>query len=119
MRAAHGSVGSSCRLGLGDHSAEAKLQDFVKEERHGALLQRVIAYDLVSGRVPLLRASFLCRGEVSCVQQYFGLPPSARQNMVRVTCMPAFAEKREAVSALLWSVAFVYVARTNQSTHIA
>ena len=43
----------------------------------------------------------LCRGEVSCVQQYFGLPPSSRQNMVCVTCMPAFAEKREAVSALL------------------
>ena len=59
MRAAHGSVGSSCRLGLGEHSAEAKLQDFVKEELHGAWLQRVIAYDIVSGRVTLLRGSNL------------------------------------------------------------
>ena len=71
------------------------------------------------GVYPCCVPPILCRGEVSCVQQYFGLPPSARQNMVRVTCMPAFAEKRKAVSALLWSVAFVYVARTNQSTHIA
>ena len=57
MRAAYGSVGSSCRLGLGDHSAEAKFQDFVKEELECALLQRVIAYDFVSGRVALLRGS--------------------------------------------------------------
>ena len=62
MRAAHGSVGSSCRLGLGDHSAEAKLQDFVKEQLDCALLQQVIAYDLVSGRVPLLRASNFVSG---------------------------------------------------------
>ena len=56
----------------------------------------------------------------SCVQQYFGLPPTACQNMVRVTCMPALAEKREeAVSAFFWSAAFVYVALTSQSTHIA
>ena len=69
MRAAHGSVGSSCRLGLGDHSAEAKLQDFVKAELHGAWLQRVIAYDLVSGRVPLLRASNLVSGRsVLCTE---------------------------------------------------
>ena len=69
MRAAHDSVGSSCRLGVGDHSAEAKLQDSVKEELHGALLQRIIAYDLVSGRVPLLRASNLVSGRnVLCTE---------------------------------------------------
>ena len=62
MRAAHGSVGSSCRLGLGEHSAEAKFQDFVKEQLACALLQQVIAYDLVSGRVPLLRASNVVSG---------------------------------------------------------
>ena len=47
---------------MGDHSAEAKLQDFVKEQLDCALLQQVIAYDLVSGRVPLLRASNFVSG---------------------------------------------------------
>ena len=56
------------------------------------------------GVYPCCVPPILCRGEVSCVQQYFGMPPSSCQNMVRVTCMPAFAERGEAVSTSFWFV---------------
>ena len=52
------------------------------------------------GVYPCCVPPILCRGEVSCVQQYFGMPPSSCQNMVRVTCMPAFAERGEAVMSV-------------------